>query len=79
MEGYEWNVLQGATSTIQKFRPILFIELIDRNIRQQGHSSEVVLNWLTQIGYSLIDMKTRLPIQNNERIDLETDILCFPI
>lgn len=27
VEGYEWEVLQGAASTIKKYRPILFIEI----------------------------------------------------
>jgi len=46
VEGYEINVLKGATNTIEKFRPRLFVEVSDRNLKQQGGSARELLERL---------------------------------
>src|SRR6185295_2231176 len=43
VEGYELNVVRGGLDTIRKFKPILFIELIEGNLRQYGQSSETLV------------------------------------
>jgi FkbM family methyltransferase len=37
VEGYELNVVRGALDSIRKFKPILFIELIEKNLKQYNH------------------------------------------
>jgi FkbM family methyltransferase len=79
VEGYEWNVLQGAVDSIQKFRPILFIELIEKNLRHYGHSSETLVKWVQGLGYRVVDAHTKAAIPEGRWDQLETDILCLPI
>jgi FkbM family methyltransferase len=45
VEGFEWNVIQGFKQTIQKFRPILMIEI------QQD--SEKLIDYFKGIGYCI--------------------------
>ena len=79
VEGYEWNVLQGAIETIQKWKPILFIELIEQNLQLYGHSSAMVVTWLKETGYRMIDTNTKAPFAERSPEPVDTDILCFPV
>ena len=36
VEGFELNVLKGAENSIIKYSPVLFIELSDNNLKEQG-------------------------------------------
>lgn len=38
--GFDLQVLQGGVKTIEKFTPTLFIEINNRNLRQQGDTAE---------------------------------------
>ncbi|OJJ23548.1 hypothetical protein BKI52_04065 [marine bacterium AO1-C] len=53
VEGYEMNVLQGAQQTIQKFKPQLFIELDDNNLKAQGSNAQGLIKYLIDLGYSI--------------------------
>lgn len=78
VEGYELEVLKGAKSTLIKCKPILFIELGDKNLKEQGSSANELVNYLIELRYNLYRSIT------NERIDIATnldgihfDILCI--
>jgi hypothetical protein len=47
-------VLSGAEQILQKFKPILFIELNDDNIRDQGGSAKDLIEFLIKLGYTKI-------------------------
>ena len=51
VEGYELQVLRGASAIIQKHKPILFVELDDDNLRDQGDSASDLVRFLEQHGY----------------------------
>ncbi|MFI5218344.1 MAG: FkbM family methyltransferase [Bacteroidia bacterium] len=53
VEGFEFNVLTGASETLKRYKPILFIELIDNNLREQGADSAGLINFLSSLGYSV--------------------------
>jgi FkbM family methyltransferase len=53
VEGFEMNVLKGARLTIQQFKPSLFIELDDKNLREQNSSASELVSWLNESGYTL--------------------------
>ena len=55
VEGYELKVLKGAEQCIKKFHPALFIELDDELLKKQGDSSFLLLNWLNEHNYKIID------------------------
>lgn len=58
VEGYELNVLKGAAEVIRKFRPVLFIELDDNNLREQGHSAKSLIHFLSQFNYTIKNSET---------------------
>lgn len=53
VEGFEMNVLVGGKNSIQKYKPLLFIELDDNNLQKQNSSSKELVNWLKAIGYEI--------------------------
>jgi hypothetical protein len=52
VEGYELKVLQGAEETLKTFKPILFVELDDNNLKDQGDSAELLIRFLKACGYN---------------------------
>lgn len=55
VEGYELKVLKGAEQCIKKLHPALFIELDDELLKKQGDSAFLLLNWLKEHEYKIID------------------------
>lgn len=51
VEGYELKVLKGAESTLRRFKPTLFIELDEDNLRDQGDSASSLIAFLRRCGY----------------------------
>jgi len=78
VEGYELNVVHGGLKTIRKFKPILFIELIEGNLRQYGQSSETLVKLVRGLGYRVFDAKSREMMKEGPWDHVETDILCLP-
>ena len=63
VEGYELHVLNGAMELLQKFKPTLFIELNDDNIRDQSGSAKALIEFLVQLGYnSIVQASTNVEI-----------------
>jgi FkbM family methyltransferase len=58
VEGYESQVLKGAGQLIQHFKPIIFAEVVDEFLQNQGTSARQMLTQLTEFGYSLTDAYT---------------------
>ena len=54
VEGYELNVLRGAMDLLKKHRPILFVELDDNNLIDQGDSALTLIRFLGEVGYKEI-------------------------
>ena len=76
VEGFEYNVLKGATDVIRSYQPVLFIELSDKNLQQQGSSVTQVVNLLSEMSYSVMDINSGEII--GETIPGHTDVICFP-
>jgi FkbM family methyltransferase len=53
VEGAELLVLQGAASTLQRYRPIVLFEVSEASLRHQGHRREELLDFLRAQDYSL--------------------------
>jgi len=51
VEGYEQEVLTGATQVLRELRPLLFLELHGDFIRRRGGDPERVIQLLTDSGY----------------------------
>lgn len=53
VEGAELKLLQGAATTLRRYRPLLLLEVADRTLRQQGSSREQLLDYLRTLDYEL--------------------------
>lgn len=53
-EGFELRVLTGARGLLLKYRPTLFVEINDANLKMQGDSALELLNFIRSAGYSKI-------------------------
>ena len=63
VEGYEYQVLVGAKKILEQFRPWLFIEVDDQNLKDQGDSAVKLLTYLEKLGYSFVIA------EHNKKID----------
>ena len=52
VEGVELAVLRGAAATLERFRPLLMVEIEERHTRRYGHSAQDVFDLLSSFGYS---------------------------
>jgi FkbM family methyltransferase len=75
VEGYEMAVLQGGAESIRKWRPILFVELVDENLREHGWSASLLVQFIEGLGYNVFDARTMIPIDRNAPHG--TDVLCL--
>ena len=76
VEGFELFVLRGAKQLVDKWKPILFIELADINLKQQNCTAVEVIDLVEELGYNILDAKTMLPIERKV-MEYYTDIICF--
>ena len=53
VEGYEYQVLLGASHILKEFRPTILIELYDDLLRACGSSTSEVIAWLRTMGYRI--------------------------
>ncbi len=56
VEGYETNVLRGALQTIQEYKPVLMVEINDKNLRQFGSSEYELRKLLSTLGYKVVSV-----------------------
>lgn len=79
VEGFEMEVLNGAQQTIQKQKPILFIEIDDRNLKEQNTSAEELIQFLFKMNYSIKIAATNDKILNvNNFLNCSVDIIAEP-
>lgn len=76
VEGYEYNVLKGGESSIEKWRPTLFIELIDANLKLQDSSAKQLVSFLEKYYEHIYDVMTRNKVTSNDNfLNKEIDIV----
>ena len=68
VEGYEFNVLKGAVQTLSTYKPLLYIELDDNNLKEQGASPAMLISYLQSLGYQVTDAVSGKHL--NEKSDL---------
>lgn len=78
-EGHELFVLQGAVETIKRFKPTLFVELVDRSLSLQGCTSDQVWDCLTNMGYRILqfDVSTGLPVVADKKSYYQENIVAI--
>jgi hypothetical protein len=76
VEGFEYKVLKGAVEVIKKYQPLLYIELSDKNLNQQGSSANQVVELLYQLSYTVTDTATGKQVK--DLTSGHTDVICVP-
>ena len=61
VEGFEDLVLAGASQTLDRWRPILFVEFHPEELTSRGQSTAAVLNLLDGYGYECPELMTTSP------------------
>lgn len=78
IEGGELAALRGAGETLERFRPVVLIELSDRALQHQSSTSAEVLALLAQHGYRFfgfaVDTGLPTPLEPRKRFDSENII-----
>jgi FkbM family methyltransferase len=59
VDGFECDVLRGATSLLREMRPIFVMEIAPYVLEERGSTLEEFLSFFTQDGYSLYDERTQ--------------------
>lgn len=55
-EGWEYNVIQGAQNVLKKWKPELFIEVNDINLKQCGTQKDDLLSLIYSLNYKLVNI-----------------------
>jgi FkbM family methyltransferase len=79
VEGYELAVLKGAHQSLTRFRPRLFVEVSERNLRQQGASAAQLIAFIRAAGYKVHRAHTGEEIDERSSFDLGFDVICRPL
>lgn len=74
VEGFEMNVLLGAAKSIAKWKPFLFVEIDEENLKGNDASFSKMKDWLMQSGYVVLNAIT-LKYLSPEEISNHFDIL----
>jgi FkbM family methyltransferase len=67
VDGYDFKVLEGATGLLQKFKPLVLIELCEHTLKAQGDSIRDIFGLLNKIGYEATYEDGR-PIRDSEEV-----------
>jgi FkbM family methyltransferase len=61
VQGSEFSVLEGASKTIDSYKPVIFIEIEERYLNRKGRSSEELLRFIHSFNYEIFRFKTDYP------------------
>lgn len=69
IEGAEFRALKGAVGILERFQPLLLLELADRALCHQGSSSSQIWDFCRQKGYRIFafDQSTGLPVPAQQK------------
>lgn len=78
VEGFEYKVLEGAYETLSKYKPALFIELDDQNLREQKSNAKELVQFLKRLEYKILNSETNEEIDEFSNFtDCHFDIFCI--
>jgi FkbM family methyltransferase len=76
VEGFEPLVIEGAAKSIERFRPLLVVELTEANLNLHQVSAKSFVERLEAMGYNGADAMTGASASGLE--NPETDVICTP-
>ncbi len=77
VEGGELFTLKGMTSTIDKMRPVILIEVLDETLIPAGTSKEEVFKFLTDKNYKPYKILNNCQLKELEKPVSEDGLVCF--
>jgi hypothetical protein len=79
VEGFELNVLKGGIETIKKYRPALFIELDNENLKAVGANARALVEFVERFNYSIVNVETGEKVNMSSSFEkCHFDIICRP-
>jgi FkbM family methyltransferase len=80
VEGSELDVLNGGSRIIERFRPVLLIEVDDTNLARAGHSSSSILDWVEVRGFKAFNLSRDGALSSFSRAKGQStrNIVCRP-
>lgn len=77
VEGYELEVLKGAVKTIEKYKPILLIEIDDKLLQRNQTNPSHIFSFLQEMEYSFVyfNDENYVPINNFSNLPPHFDVL----
>ncbi|MEO8886364.1 MAG: FkbM family methyltransferase [Mucilaginibacter sp.] len=80
VEGFELNVLKGGFNTIEKYKPALFVELVNSNLLRNQTSAKELVELLIKLGYRVTNSISGHAINGDTDFsEASYDIYCQPI
>lgn len=80
IEGYEYFLLEGAKTTIKKYKPTLYIEICDQHLKHYGNSANALIRLLKELNYRIIHAEYRTEISEQTYLDdCFFDAFCYPV
>jgi FkbM family methyltransferase len=65
VDGFECDVLSGATETMRRHRPVFVMEVAPYVLEERGASLEKLLSFFSPLGYRLYDERTDRELPND--------------
>lgn len=79
VEGFEMNVLKGAAQTIERYKPVLFVEVNNTFLQRQNSSAKMLVEFLLSKGYQIsYDLSKTAVSLNDDFENKHFDIVCIP-
>lgn len=79
IEGYELEALYGSLKTIQKFKPLLFVEVNAPFLEMQKTNPWELMAFIEKQAYRVIDSSTGAPVPRDYNFKRMIDILAYPL
>lgn len=78
VEGFEMNVLLGGKNSINRFKPKLFVELDNNNLKEQGFSAKEIISFLENKNYNIVNAETLMQVKVSDDFEnCHYDIICL--
>lgn len=79
VEGYEMYALLGAKKTLERYKPTILLELVDKNLKEHKFSAMELVNMLRlDYGYKVLDAFSLEEIGTDYDLEnIHLDILCI--
>ncbi len=79
VEGFEQAVLKGCEDILLRDKPVLFVELDDDNLLENGGSARSLIAYVQDLGYTVLDAVRNAPVPMDQDLaHCHFDILCVP-